>query len=134
MGVLALSDCKGRSIRTDSKAYRKHFGFIKGQIASIILKEEFDKPLFYPDTVGYLEFVCVLKRFQRKVITTMLLEHATRNTNYKEYELDVTNINIGAIACYEKFGFVEYRREAVKHAKQKGLDEEVKRQKNGKSK
>ena len=125
MGVVAVSDSYGRSVITNPKSYKKHFGFIKGQIASMILKGEFDKPLLYPNTVGYLEFVCVLKRHQRKGVTTKLLEYVITNTDYKDYELDVTNINIGAIKCYEKFGFVEYRREAVKHSKQKGFEEKI---------
>ncbi len=125
VGALAISDCKGRSIFTDCKSYKKHFGFVKGIIASMIMKEEFEKPLKYPNTVGYIEFVCVLKSYQRKGITMQMLEYALNDSDYTDYELDVTNINQGAIACYEKFGFSEYKREKVKYAKQKGFDEKI---------
>ncbi len=125
VGALAISDCNGRSILVDWKSYKKHFGFIKGIIASMVLKEEFEKQLEYPDTVGYIESVCVLKHCQRKGITTQMLEYAINNSKYTGYELDVTDINHGAIKCYEKFGFSEYKREKVKYAKQKGFNEKI---------
>lgn len=125
IGALAIADCNGRSLFTNSKLYKKHFGFVKGIIASIVLKQEFEEPLSYPDTVGYLEYVCVLSQYRRKGITTKLLEYALHNSDYIDYELDVTNINHGAIRCYEKFGFSEYKREKVKHAKQKGFEEKI---------
>lgn len=125
IGALAVADCDGRGLLTDANSYKKHFGFVKGMIAYAVLKEEFEKQLQYPDTVGYIEFVCVLKRYQRKGITTKMLEYALNNSDYIDYELDVTNINHGAIRCYEKFGFLEYKREKVKHAKQKGFEEKI---------
>lgn len=125
VGVLAISDCYGRSVLTDSKAFRKHFGLVKGMIAAIVMKEEFGKQLEYPDTVGYIEFVAVLENYRRRGITTQLLSYAIANEKYSKYELDVTNINQGAINCYKKFGFTEYRREKVSHAKQKGFSEKI---------
>lgn len=125
VGALAIADCNGRSLLTDAKAYKKHFGFVKGTVAISVLKKEFEELLKCPDTVGYIEFVCVLKRCQRQGITTKMLEYATNDSNYDTYELDVTNVNQGAIRCYEKFGFSEYKREAVKYAKQKGFDEKI---------
>jgi len=125
VGVLAISDCNGRSVLTDSKSYKKYFGFLKGIIAAIVMKEEFGKQLKYPDTVGYIEFVAVLENYRRRGITTQLLSHAIANEKYSKYELDVTNINQGAIDCYKKFGFAEYKREKVSHAKQKGFSEKI---------
>ncbi len=123
VGALALTDCGGRALRTDAKAYRKHFGLVKGTLAALVLKEEFEKPLEYPETVGFLEFVCVRKSWQRRGVTTRMLEYVTQNAGYAAYELDVTNINEGAIQCYQKFGFVEYKRKAVKFSGQKGFNE-----------
>ncbi len=125
VGALAISDCNGRSLLVDAKSYKKHFGFIKGILASMVMKEEFENQLNYPETFGYIEFVCVRKSYQRKGITTQMLEHALANSGYISYELDVTDINQAAIKCYEKFGFTEYKREAVKHAKQKGFNEKI---------
>ncbi len=125
VGALAISDCTGRSFSTDSKSYKKHFGFIKGILASMVMKGEFEKPLSYPKTVGFIEFVCVLKRCQRKGITTMMLDFALKDSGYDDYELDVTDVNHGAYKCYQKFGFTEYKREPVKHAKQKGFNEKI---------
>ena len=39
VGVLALTDRLGRAITVDEKIYKKHFGFFKGIIASLILRE-----------------------------------------------------------------------------------------------
>ena len=125
VGILAVADCNGRSVLTDSKAYKRYFGFVRGMIAAIVLKEEFEKHLDYPESVGYIESVGVLKNYRRKGITTQLLSYAIANSKYIDYELDVTNINMGAINCYNKFGFIEYKREEVSHAKQKGFSEKI---------
>ncbi len=125
VGALAVSDCNGRSVLTDAKAYKNSFGFLKGLIASFVLNYEFGKPFNYPDNVGYIEFVCVLNAYRRQGITTKLLNYAISNGAYSTYELDVTDVNHGAINCYTKFGFVEYKREKVSHAKQKGFNEKI---------
>jgi ribosomal protein S18 acetylase RimI-like enzyme len=125
VGVLAVSDCNGRSILTNAKSNRKHFGFVRGIIATIVFKEEFEKQLEYPSTVGYIEFVAVLESYRRRGIASQLLSYAMANGKYSRYELDVTDINQGAITCYRKYGFTEYKREKVKHAKQKGFSEKI---------
>lgn len=125
VGVLAVSDCNGRSVLADAKTNRKYFGLVKGIIATMVFKEEFGKQLEYPDTVGYIEFVAVLENYRRKGITSKLLSDAIANGQYTRYELDVTDINRGAISCYNKFGFTEYKREKVSHAKQKGFNEKI---------
>lgn len=125
VGVLAVSDCNGRSVLTDIRAYIRHFGLVKGFIAALVLKEEFEKQLDYPETVGYIEFVAVAENYRRRGITTQLLSCAMANGKYSRYELDVTDINQAAINCYRKFGFTEYRREKVRHAKQKGFSEKI---------
>lgn len=125
IGVLAISDRNGRSVLTDNRAFIRHFGLIKGTIAAIILKEECAKPLDYPETVGYIEFVAVLENHRRRGITTQLLSFAMANEKYSRYELDVTDVNQAAFRCYEKYGFSEYRREKVRHARQKGFREKI---------
>lgn len=122
VGALAIADCNGRSILTDPRSYRKYFGFIKGSLASVILKDEFVKALELPKTEGYIESVCVLKKFQGKGIATKMLNFAIENTPYNNYQLDVTDINEYAIRCYKKCGFTVFRSEKVKHSKQKGFN------------
>lgn len=125
VGVLAISDCNGRSILTNAKSNRKHFGFVKGIIATIVFREEFEKQLEYPNTVGYIEFVAILESYRRRGIASQLLSYAMANEKYLRYHLDVTDVNQGAITCYRKYGFTEYKREKVSHAKQKGFSEKI---------
>ena len=125
IGSLGIGDCRGRSILTTPKRYRKKFGLIKGMLEANVLKEEFEKALEYPETVGYIECVCVRKAFKRQGITTNLLKYAIDESPYLQYELDVTNINEAANKCYEKFGFKPYKKEMVKYAKQKGFEYKI---------
>ena len=120
-----MADCRGRGNSVDVKSYKKYFGFLKGLIAHIVLKEEFETPLEYPETTGYIESVCVLRAYQRQGVATKLLEAVTSRGEYEEYMLDVTNINEHAIKCYEQFGFVECGREYVKRPKQKGFESKI---------
>src|SRR5690625_4746331 len=43
-GVAACTDGKSLSVRLNKKELRKHLGFIKGTIAGIFLKKEFEAP------------------------------------------------------------------------------------------
>ena len=74
VGVVAISDCNGRAATTDIASYKENFGFIKGNIANLVLKEEFESPLGYPPTTGYIEFAAVRNTYRRKGIATSMLE------------------------------------------------------------
>lgn len=125
VGVLAISNCNGRAVITDSSSYKKYFGFIKGIIAKLVLKEEFESKLNYPITTGYIEFVSVKKDYRRKGIATTLIKESLKLSNYNDYVLDVTDINTSAINCYNNIGFVEFKRIKEKHSKQKGFNEKI---------
>lgn len=125
VGVLAISNCNGRAVLTDSASYKKYFGFIKGVIAKIVLKEEFESKLDYPITTGYIEFVSVKKEYRRKGIATTLIKESLKLSNYNDYVLDVTDINTSAINCYNNLGFKEFERIKEKHGKQKGFNEKI---------
>ncbi len=125
VGVLAISNCNGRAVITDSSSYKKYFGFIKGIIAKMVLKEEFESKLDYPVTTGYIEFVSVKKDYRRKGVATTLIKESLKLSSYDDYVLDVTDINISAINCYNNLGFEEYKRVKEKHGKQKGFNEKI---------
>lgn len=124
-GVAAVSDCKGRAVVTDATSYRKHFGLIKGIIAGMVLKEEFEAVLEYPSTVGYLEFVTVRGQYRRQGLATTLLKECLAVGEYEEYVLDVTDVNTAARSCYTKIGFSEYQTVPEKHPKQKGFNAKI---------
>ena len=125
VGVLAISDCSGRAAVTDITSYKENFGFIKGNIANFVLKEEFESSLDYPPTTGYIEFVAVRNTHQRKGIATSLLKESMRLSSYDDYVLDVTDVNIAAIRCYSALGFREFKRVKEKHSKQKGFSAKI---------
>ncbi len=124
-GTLAISDCSGRAAKADKSSLVKNFGFIKGIIGAVVLKEEFEKPLNYPITTGYIEFVAIRKNYRRQGIATALLKESMLLSNYQDFVLDVTDINSNAIKCYANLGFEEFERIPEKHAKQKGFNERI---------
>ena len=125
VGVMAISDCNGRAAATDIAFYKKNFGFIKGIIANLVLKEEFESALDYPPTTGYIEFVAVRNAHQRKGIATFMLKESIRQSSYEDYVLDVTDVNTAAIRCYSAIGFYEFKRVKEKHSKQKGFSAKI---------
>lgn len=124
-GAAAVSDCRGRAVKTDRAAYLKHFGPLRGRLALLALKPEFEPPLDYPPSVGYLEFVAVGRQFRRRGVATALLQKIVTSGLYADYILDVTDINAAAIQCYEKAGFREFQRVPEKHRKQKGFSAKI---------
>ena len=125
VGVVAISDCNGRAATTDIASYKENFGFIKGNIANLVLKEEFESPLDYPPTTGYIEFVAVRNSHQRKGIATSMLKESMIQSSYEDYVLDVTDVNTAAIRCYSALGFKEFKRVKEKHSKQKGFSAKI---------
>ncbi len=124
-GVLAISDCNGRAARAEKTSLKKHFGFFKGMIGTLVLKEEFEKQLEYPITTGYLEFVAVRKKYRKQGIATAMIQESMLLTKYQDFVLDVTDINTNAIKCYTRIGFEEFKRIPEKHGKQKGFNEKI---------
>ncbi len=124
-GVLAISDCNGRAARVEKASLKKQFGFVKGFIGALVLKEEFEGQLEYPVTTGYIEFVAVRKKYRKQGIATTMLQESMLLTGYQDFVLDVTDINQNAIQCYTKIGFKEFKRIPEKHSKQKGFNEKI---------
>lgn len=124
-GVVAISDCNGRAAKADKASLKKYFGFIKGIIGAIVLKEEFETPLDYPETTGYIEFVAVRKNYRKQGIATTMLLESMKLTNYQDFVLDVTDVNTNAIKCYTKIGFEEFKCVPEKHGKQKGFNAKI---------
>lgn len=93
VGIAGISDCTGRAVYTNWSSYRKCFGLIMGTIAKLVLKKEFEMPLSYPVTTGFIEFVATRKTIRRSGIASMLLQESMRKAGYKEYILDVIEEN-----------------------------------------
>lgn len=124
-GVLAISDCTGRAARVEKVSLKRHLGFLKGMIGTLVLKEEFEGQLEYPATTGYIEFVAVRKKYRKQGIATTMLQESMLLADYQDFVLDVTDVNSNAIKCYTNIGFEEFKRTPEKHGKQKGFNEKI---------
>lgn len=125
MGVLALSDIKGRAVHGAKKTAQKYFGFFVGRILYMANFKDFEINYCKSDTTGFIEFVAVKQKFQGRGIASFLMTKIISSTNYTSYLLDVTDTNTAAINCYTKLGFVEIKREKVMFGKQKGFKEKI---------
>lgn len=119
VGVMGISDCYGRAMMTDVRSYQKHFGKVKGALAKWILKGEFEAPLPYPATTGFVEFVSVKNEARRKRVASTMIQESMQMSGYREFLLDVVSSNTPAMECYRKLGFVECKRMEKKCSRQK---------------
>lgn len=115
VGVAGISDCTGRAVYTDWLSYRKCSGLIMGTIAKLVLKKEFEMPLPYPMTTGFIEFVATRKSIRRSGVASNLLKESMRQAGYKEYILDVIEENRPAVNCYTKLGFTGFKKTKKKN-------------------
>ena len=126
VGITACADCTGRAVMPDKKQFKKYLGFLRGIIGFYILKDEFMFPVEYPNTIGYIEFVGVLKHARGQGIAKGLLKTImARKPQYTEFVLDVTDVNTSAQKCYTDFGFMEFERKPQKYAKMTGYSAKI---------
>ena len=125
-GVAACTDGKSLSVRLNKKELRSHLGFIKGSMAGIFLKKEFEAPYEnFPPNTGSIEFVGTAPKFRGQGIASQIIEHIIENTPYNDFVIyEVADTNIPAMQLYEKLGFEEYRRKPMpeKMAKRNGIN------------
>lgn len=125
VGITACSDCDGRSVYIEKTSCRRSLGIIKGTMAVLFLSNEFMHMLPYPKNTGYIEFVGVLPEHQGQGIAKKIICEIIVSTEYDEFILDVTDINIPAQKCYKHIGFVEYKRVSERGGKIKGFKERI---------
>lgn len=125
VAFLALVIDEKRSFKINLKDFKREFGFFKGYMIGMAMKSEMENQIPLEENSAYIDIIGVCKEFQHKGIASFLIEHVFKNYNYSTYSISVTNINHNAIKCYEKKGFVEYKRETVKYAKQRGFSEYI---------
>ncbi|MEL3906077.1 MAG: GNAT family N-acetyltransferase [Treponema sp.] len=125
IGVLALSNIKGRAVHGAKKAAQKYFGFFFGLILYMANFKDFEINYCTSENTGFIEFVAVKKKFQGRGIASFLMKKVISETSYTSYFLDVVDTNSAAINCYTKLGFIETKREKVMFAQQKGFKEKI---------
>jgi len=125
-GMVACTDCTTASVRLDKKELRKYLGFVKGSIAGIVLKKEFESPFKNPPAdTGSIEYVGTASEFRGKGVASQIINYIFDNTPYSEYIIEeVADTNIPAMNLYKKIGFEEYKRATVpkKNAKKIGIN------------
>ena len=125
-GMVACTDCKTLSVRLNKRELRKYLGVVKGSVAGIVLKKEFES-LFKnpPADTGSIEYVGTVSEFRGKGVASQIIKYIFDNTPYSEYLIEeVADTNIPAINLYKKIGFEEYKRIPVpqKNAKKIGIN------------
>lgn len=103
-GMVACTDCNTLSVRLNKKELRKYLGFVKGSIAGIILKKEFEAPFKNPPAdTGSIEYVGTAFEFRGKGVATQIIQYIFDNTPYTEYIIEeVADTNIPAMNLYKK--------------------------------
>ncbi|MEG0077510.1 GNAT family N-acetyltransferase [Anaerorhabdus sp.] len=121
-GFLSYVTGNQRAQMIHIKNFQKAAGFFKGYAIAMMIKKEFEEPLHFNENQVYIDILGIEPKFHHLGIATQLIQYLIQNTDFTEYILKVTTINVHAIECYKKNGFVEYKREKVKYPKQMGFD------------
>ncbi|GIN22995.1 MAG TPA: GNAT family N-acetyltransferase [Bacillus bacterium] len=125
-GMTACTDGSRLSVQLNKNELRKHLGFVKGSMAGIFLKKEFEAPYEnFPSNTGSIEFVGTASDFRGKGIASQIIQYIIQNTPYHDYLIEeVADTNIPAMRLYGKLGFEEYKRKPipVKIAKKNGIN------------
>ncbi|XID95554.1 GNAT family N-acetyltransferase [Paenibacillaceae bacterium WGS1546] len=124
--MAACTDGSATSVKLDKKALRKHLGWVKGSLAGLFLKKEFEVPLDNPNgDKCSIEFVGTALEYRGQGAASLVIRHIVDSTSFKEYLIEeVADTNVPAVRLYEKLGFAEYRRKAIpkKLAEKNGIN------------
>src|SRR4029077_6301716 len=110
VGAIACTDHTGRAMRITAADWRRHLGLVRGTLAARILAPQWMSQLDNPLATGYIEFVAVAERCRRQGIATRLVDGVIAQTHYRDFELEVTDVNVPARDCYRKIGCVDIKR------------------------
>ncbi|WP_246131886.1 GNAT family N-acetyltransferase [Paenibacillus hemerocallicola] len=123
-GITTCTNGPVLCIDHNKKELRKHLGFYKGTIASMVFKREFQKPsLETGEDIASVGFVATSGKYRRKGVATAIMNHLFALPQYREYVLEgVADTNTSALKLYEKLGFKEFKRIKQKHTKISGIN------------
>ncbi len=122
LGFLGYALGQQRAIKLVIKDFQQNFGFFKGYMVAMAIRDDFEKNLNLPDSCCYIDQLGVSSKHSGQGIATALIQHFFDKDEYTEYRLSVIDINERAISLYKRLGFEETRRDPVKFAKQKGYN------------
>jgi ribosomal protein S18 acetylase RimI-like enzyme len=108
-GMMACLDKKQYCIKHSKKILIKNLGLIKGLMANMIIKMHFTKYPKYTieigEETGSIEYVVTNTKYRKKGIATSIMNYIFSLNMYKDYILEVTDVNENAINVYKKLGF-----------------------------
>lgn len=126
-GMAACTDGRSSSVRRRVAPLLRHLGPVKGAVASVVFRREFERPIDDPAPgKGSIEFVATAREHRGKGVASAVLRHILDLPQYREYVIDdVADTNAAALRLYEKAGFREYRRRPVGHTERTGINSYV---------
>ncbi|TVX92380.1 GNAT family N-acetyltransferase [Paenibacillus agilis] len=123
--MAACTDGTASSVKLNSKELRKHLGLVKGTLAGVILKKEFeatkavktttDAPI---STHGSIEFVGTAPECRGQGAASAIIRHMVENVPFDQFLIEeVADTNMPAMNLYQKLGFQEYKRKSIPQKK-----------------
>lgn len=114
-GMAACTDGIVSAVKLDSKELRRHLGLVKGTLAGLFLKKEFEATLGDPSPkTCTIDFVGTAPAFRGKGAAMAIMRYLVEHTPYEQFLIEeVADTNIPAMRLYGKLGFREYKRKPV---------------------
>ena len=110
VGVISLSDSKGRSQHIRRDALTARLGLLRGSIAFFRLRAVLGQPLDLSEYQCYIDSVATDTAFRGMGISKAMQRYLLQTLPYKEYLLEVAEMNSRAIRDFAELGFIVERR------------------------
>ena len=105
VGVVSISTAASRSHKFQREVLVSRLGFLRGNVAFFRLRGALERPLDLTDSQCYIDSVTTDTAFRGMGISTAMQQYLLSNLPYREFLLEVAEMNFKAIRMYEEFGF-----------------------------
>ncbi|MDD2296672.1 MAG: GNAT family N-acetyltransferase [Sphaerochaetaceae bacterium] len=106
VSIVSISNANGRSHKFQRDPLVSQLGFFRGTIAFFRLRGVLERPLELQESQCFIELVATDSAFRGLGISTALQRYLFTNLPYRQYFLEVAEMNFNAIRIYEKLGFI----------------------------
>ncbi|WP_424475143.1 GNAT family N-acetyltransferase [Oceanobacillus kimchii] len=112
------------AIQHNKKELRKHLGWLKGTIANVVFKKEFQKPpVKTGDKIANIGFVATAEKYRRQGMASTLMNYILSLPQYETFLLEtIADTNTSALQLYKNLGLKEIKRTKQKHTKFSGIN------------
>jgi len=111
--IVACKKDKPPPVKLEKRVLVKHLGLIMGNLVYPVINKhmlEHRYPFKLSEQTASIEIVATTAKYRGQGIAQGLMEHVMSELPYKNYVLEVIDINHAAIRLYEKMGFNEIAR------------------------